>query len=166
MKCPDCKGTGKYVGAGTQPSEDCQRCSGLGLIGPGASHEAEKRSKNKALDSVFKANKLPDWMEDYKDEIDVRESKPFTVKPSDLERFRLNKQRLTPDLNIGDTVHVFDCEWIEVTVMNFNYNHADQRTHYYAKYACGTMTFTTYDLSYNVTAGRWEIIKAGTPVWP
>lgn len=28
--CPDCKGTGKYIGAGINPAEPCSRCGGSG----------------------------------------------------------------------------------------------------------------------------------------
>lgn len=30
MKCQDCKGTGRYLGAGYVPPEDCRRCGGTG----------------------------------------------------------------------------------------------------------------------------------------
>lgn len=33
QKCPDCKGTGKYVGLGFSPTEDCKKCQGCGKTG-------------------------------------------------------------------------------------------------------------------------------------
>lgn len=164
MKCPDCKGSGKYVGAGTQATEDCLRCKGLGEIGPGASHAAEKRSRDKALDSLFEANKLPDWMEDHKDEIDLDEIRnpckeiPLGFDGSDMSS---GEPGLLPKLKIGDHIHVFDAGWTVAEVTNIGPNGI------VALAPCDRFYWKSIgELSYNVTRGQWEYIRAGTPVWP
>ena len=55
MKCPDCRGNGKYVGA--RVVEDCRLCKGLGELKEDGTH----------LDIA----NLPEWMRDHVNEKDL-----------------------------------------------------------------------------------------------
>lgn len=150
MKCPDCKGSGEYVGA--RIVEKCRNCKGAGTL----------VDTTKALDSVFTYNQPGD-----NPCLDIEwgalAGNPRVIDKRDEWVDR--SPDLTTTLNIGEVVHVYDAGWYEATIMNFNYNHSDKQTHYDAKYACGTFNFTHSQLTYNITQGRWELVRSGTPVW-
>lgn len=149
MKCPDCKGSGEYQGLGAP--EPCRGCGGMGEV------FVEKKEELGA-DDIVQDNtwmKHSDPLADY-DEDDPALNSRWAAGAA---------KKLLPKINVGDVIHVYDCGWYEVKIMNFNLNASDQLTHYYGSYPSGIMHFTTRDLNYNLTAKRWEIIRAGTPVW-
>lgn len=65
--CPDCKGTGKYVGLGFSPPEDCKKCEGRGFI---QEHEAPVPYFDPfEIDFKFTNTTIPKqdaWMDQYK----------------------------------------------------------------------------------------------------
>lgn len=172
MKCPDCKGSGKYIGA--RVVEDCQRCEGVGVIGEGA-------AKAKALKSVAKAN-LPEWMKDYAEKIDFDGAHHYrgpahailNPDPDDPNIKRIKElianppqgwsASLMPELKVGDIIHIYDAGWHEAEVTNRWLQHGKEMVR--ADAPCDSFRIPYYEMSYNVTQGRWEYIRAGTPVWP
>jgi len=148
MRCPDCpERPGKYIGANVV--EDCQRCEGVGELNDDGS---VIDAKAKALDSVFHSN-LPDWMEDYQDQIG-------------------NPQRTSflPELKVGDTLYVYDAGWYKAEVKDIFPNMWSSRRPrpivIRATTSCDTFHILLSALCYNVTQGRWEYIRVGTPIWP
>ena len=151
MKCPDCKGGGEYIGAGTIEPEKCHRCKGVGELNDDGTVIDPKA---KALDSVFNSN-LPDWMEDYKDEIG-------DLKLGEVKTYEYTAK--VPKLKIGDTVHVFDADWYEAEVVHFGTYQGMNIVR--ADYVCGRFFINVDDVCWNDTQKRWEHIRSGTPLWP
>ena len=165
MKCPDCKGGGKYVGAGTIKPEECQRCEGIGELNNDGTVIG---SKKRALDSVFNSN-LPDWMEDYQDQIGMADA-PFNFPRFTDEQIKQVKKLLRgsppnflacdSELKVGNILYIYDAGWHEATVI-----YIDIDGSIIAETACDTFCLGPH-ASYNLTQKRWEYIRSGTPVWP
>jgi hypothetical protein len=153
MQCPDCKGSREYVPL-VGPAEPCRLCNGKGELNDDGTPIDDKA---KALDSVFNAN-LPDWMEDYKDQLDLINNHSGSLKT--LEG--LGRDVLP--LGIGDTIYVFDADWYEAEIVHFgSYQGMDIVR---ADYICGRFFINVHDICWNDTQKRWEHIKSGTPLWP
>jgi hypothetical protein len=162
MRCPDCpEQPGKYIGANVV--EDCQRCEGVGELNDDGS---VIESKAKALKSVFNSN-LPEWMKDYADQIGVG-------KLDDPDPYgsiaRANYVHGQDPLKVGDSLYVFDCDWYETTVTR-KYNSGSNGTPPNIMWIDADGVYSSFimplsDICWNLTQGRWEYIRAGTPVWP
>ncbi len=148
MKCPDCKGSGEYIGA--RIVEPCAKCKGRGELNPDGT-----------------PLKLPKWMDKYKDQIEfnpkVSKKPDLTVEElEELLKDGFTKNSPTPKLKVGDIIHIYDAGWCEAEVISIDS-------------AGGITARSAYDicmwsgvrqLDYNLTQNRWEYIRSGTPVYP
>ena len=171
-RCPDCKGSGKYRGAFVE--EDCHRCGGAGSL----------LDKQKALDSVFDYNDIrskgqpissdnlgPEFLT-IPDTPESREAferlKKLVEQADSISSLKpAKKQGFSPQLVVGDILHVYDNGWHEAVVQCFSCNPNDpvDTTVIHAKTPCGYFEVKKQLVGYNVTQGRWEYIRAGTPLW-
>lgn len=176
MKCPDCKGSGKYVGA--RVVEDCRKCNGAGNI-------VTDDDKEKALKSVAEAQPKMTLGEveiyEYVKSVGEPGINPFDLaeqcdKVSELKPARNSAKELglapcdginLPEIQVGTIIHVFDGDW-----------YAPEVTHIatcpinggpgviYAEDPCNRFRILYTYLAFNLTLYRWEFIKSGTPVYP
>ncbi len=140
MKCSECKGSGKYLPL-VGPEEYCQTCGGSGST-----------SCSKPVSEELDMDPFPEWMEDYKDQIDFTET--------------------SSQLKVGDIVHVYDGWWYTAKVKHLN-SQARQLKHYAfceyvgsAAHAVGSAALPIKHICFNLTANRWEYIRSGTPTFP
>lgn len=155
MKCPDCKGRGEYIGA--RIVEPCAKCKGRGELNPDGT-----------------LLKLPKWMDKYKDQIEFnpKVSSGWSDGKKDLtaeELEQLLKDAFTknlpsPELKIGDIIHIYDTGWYEAEITTIEKNADDPIME--VRYAHGYFALARSRLGYNDTQKRWEYIRVGTPVWP
>ena len=145
MKCEDCKGTGRYVGL--RESGDCQSCQGTGrglmkldVIKPTQTEE----------DAVDAMNAM-------------RGMAPRRSAIIPLQPIR-SPNNPTTQLGVGDTVHVYDGEWIETVVMQIT--DRPTFTEVLAIYHHGNIKMRGHNICWNVTQQRYEYIRSGTPVYP
>ncbi len=157
MKCPDCKGSGKYTSA--LFVEPCQKCKGRGQL------NADGTPLN-----------LPEWMDDYKDQIkfnpkvssgwsDEKDGKDLTVE--ELGQLLKDSFTKSPELKVGDIIHVYENGWYKATVDSFGKGDQGQLTIYiilsFVRKMISGYVLDIVDLNYNLTQSRWEYIRAGTP---
>ncbi len=155
IKCPDCKGSGKYTSAFFV--EPCQKCKGRGKL------NADGTPLN-----------LPEWMDDY--EIghdpgilsgDSTASRKVTAK--ELDKLIDGIFKVKPELKVGDIVHVYDNGWYEATVDSFKRSPGRLTVYIilsFARKMISGYVLDSFDLNYNLTQNQWEYVRAGTPVYP
>lgn len=144
-KCPECNGTGEYVGFNSR--EECKPCRGTGA----------KDGITDALKSVFDFNDVRPKgdpiigrddvdLYDYFNEIPIGDPQPCVLGE--------------PQITIGTIIHVYDGGWYEAEVQDI------KNKVIHATDPCNTFHIPANGPAWNLTQGRWEYIKAGTPVWP
>ena len=153
-RCPDCKGSGEYIGA--RVVEPCAKCNGRGELNPDGT-----------------PLNLPKWMDDYKDQIKFNpkassgwyNNKNPDLTVEELEQLlkdNFTKHPLLPELQISDIIHVYDAGWYEAEVVSI-----DLSGEIMARSAHNIFMWSgVHQLNYNLTQNRWEYIRAGTPVYP
>lgn len=166
-KCPDCKGSGEYVGACVV--EPCQRCKGLGVLDVKGKPDVPKSAMDPA------STGLPNWMKDHVDSPGfgelVRANGPQWKK--DRDEF-INGLDL---IKVGSTIHVYVHGWHKTTVVRVTTTGRghDQKKWIYTEHGSGICRsqiripycdiYCNYTQKRNVVS-RWEYIKLGTPTWP
>lgn len=144
MKCSDCKGSGMYEGFNLLP-EPCRLCEGMGALNAEGMPDMLHKGSIKTLEGLGRKSSM---------------SPPTGggIIFSQEECDRING--VMPELKIGDILHVYDRGWYGavVTILDGCIVHA--------QHTCGTFDVARYLLNYNVTQGRWEYIRSGTPTYP
>ena len=150
-KCTDCNGSGRYVSCFTD--EPCQRCGGSG-------RERSKNPKADVLKSMFDAQ--PKRYLDAFDHAEECDKVVSLTRAPDVN----GQGTILPEIVIGTTIHVFDCDWYqaEVTHIYQASRGGHDVTMIRADAPCDTFRMMLTAMSFNVTKNRWEFIKAGTPV--
>jgi RecJ-like exonuclease len=86
MKCPDCKGTGKYIGLNVV--ETCRTCKGLGVVNPTGRLTVEYGGKE-----VWRG---PDVPADVVPAMDLQGTQSIWQRIKDMQRLRaINDQQPT-----------------------------------------------------------------------
>lgn len=136
-KCPDCNGTGEYVGFNSR--EECASCRGTGA----------KDGITDALQSVLDFNN--DIGHDEIDLYDYVNSMNGSVNQATIPP--------GPQITIGTKIYVYDAGWYEVEVVDIKNKtiHATDPSNAFFIPANGPV--------WNATQARWEYIKSGTPIW-
>lgn len=162
MRCPDCKGSGKYTGALIQ--EECRKCKGSGNL----------LDKEKALDSVFDAQPKSSDNKPWPDVFtipDTEENRRVFDKLKkilDEETKVKTKLGLVPVLlEVGDTIFIYDAGWYEAVVQFIALNPGSLTPGMvYASNTTDQFRIPYQEITFNLTESRWEHIKSGTPLWP
>ena len=133
MQCDQCNGSGQYTGL--FDTEPCQTCGGVGTL-------SEAPNKDTILDN------LPDWMEDYKDQLDITHK----IKPSS-----------SVQLDINDIIFVYNNRWCLARMTSLDATKI--RMSYSDNTGTWNMSIVRSKVCWNVTQNRWEYIASGTPTW-
>ena len=166
MRCPDCKGTGEYIGV--RVVEDCQRCKGEGEVNADDA-SINRKAKTKEIFTLIPSEPLDPCAIRQK-KMDERAKRVYDKFDKDTDWIQIvRKPKIgmdsgSPKLNIGDIIHIYDAGWHEAKVISFFFDHGEEMV--CADTPCDRFRIRTNRLTYNLTQQRWEHIKAGTPVWP
>lgn len=72
--------------------------------------------------------------------------------------------QITPSIENGTVIHVYDCDWIEATVMQVL--RVINGYEVLAIYHHGNIKMMLHNICWNDTQKRHEYIRSGTPVYP
>lgn len=154
-RCPDCKGSGEYVGACVV--EPCQRCKGLGALDVKGKPDVPKSAMDPA------STGLPNWMKDHVDSPGFGE-----LVRANGPQWKEDRHAFVNGLNlikVGSVIHVYNHSWYELIVLLVGTDVGGSKW-VHADYRGGVFKIPYNRICHNHTQKRWEYIKSGTPTWP